>query len=188
SVPQAFVSQKIQYIKNLQKYIIEPKKLLEKVVDRFGFSKQKLDKSVQDVLNQKIQNLNKSKISINDILYFFRLSQQKIKYLESTSKSSFSNFFANKESHIIAINKLLKSYHYQEVLKRGFAITKNKNGDILSSITQIEKGKNVIVELQDGEFESYVLLEKNEILTSSDRGSKKSNIKKDDQNIQPQLI
>ncbi len=188
SVPQAFLSQKIQHIKNLQKYIIEPRKLLEKVVDRFSFSKQKLDKSVQDILNQKIQNLNKSKISINEILYFFRLSQQKINYLESTYKSSFFNFVANKESYTMAINKLLKSYHYKEVLKRGFAITKNKNGDILSSITQIKKGQNITVELQDGEFESYVLLEKNDIFISSARGSKKSNIKKDEKNIQPQLI
>ena len=55
------------------------------------------------------------------------------------------------------LGKLLKSGHYQEILKRGFALVKNERGDLVSSVKQLKAKEEITVEMSDGEFHSYVL-------------------------------
>ena len=52
-------------------------------------------------------------------------------------------------------HKLLKSNNHQEILKRGFALLKNQQGQIISSIEAIKKEEEILVEVSDGAVNLY---------------------------------
>lgn len=177
------LQQKEQNLINLQKYIIEPRKILERLQERLSFAENKLQNLFKNILENKLQKLAILAVSKNDISYFINLSQHKIQYLTDKISANFANFIKNQESNLLNLNKILKSQHYKEVLKRGFSLTKSENGEIISSINFVKKNHKVITELQDGEFESFIISDK-----KIDHNSKKSKLTESEKNIQPQLI
>ena len=71
-------------------------------------------------------------------------------------------------------HNLLKSNNHYEILKRGFALIKSKDGKLISSVKQFKNKDKIIVEMFDGKVESYV--------------SRAENNQNDQDNFQQKLI
>ena len=54
------------------------------------------------------------------------------------------------------VNALLESYSYERVLERGFALVTDVNARMISSIRQLEKGRDITVRLTDGLLDAEV--------------------------------
>ena len=91
----------------------------------------------------------------------FRLIEASSRYrdnlcmkLEIFKKTLSLNFVSmwldGKTRELNALTNLLRSYDYKNVLKRGFALVKDKNNKLLKSIKQIKSGQEVVVEMHDG--------------------------------------
>jgi exodeoxyribonuclease VII large subunit len=91
------------------------------------------------------------------ILSRIKIAQQKNEHLFSSIKSRLNSDLKIENNRLENLGKLLKSHHYNEVLKRGFAMIKDEKGQLISSISSLENKQKIITEVADGSFESYVL-------------------------------
>ncbi len=153
---RVFFDKKLQ-LENLQKHIINPAKALQHIAEKFDFTKQKLDSLIKNIFDKKQQKLNSRAVSLLPILHKINFAEQKIVTFSNSLKSSVAGFFRNAEIELENSGKLLKTGHYQEILKRGFALVKNERGALVSSVQRLKAKEEIIIEMSDGEFHSYVL-------------------------------
>lgn len=153
---RALADKKIQ-LENLQKHIIHPAKTLQHIIEKLNFTEQKLSGAITKIIEKNQQKINLTAISLLPILHKINFAEQKIITMAGSLKSSATAFFKNSEIELENLGKLLKSGHYQEILKRGFALIKNERGTLISSVQQIKIKEEIGIEMSDGEFHSYVL-------------------------------
>ncbi len=155
-VTRVFADKKMQ-LENLQKHIIHPAKTLQYIVEKLNFAEEKLIAAITKIIEKNQQKINSTTISLLPILHKINFAEQKIITMSGSLKSSAMAFFKNSEIELENLGKLLKSGHYQEILKRGFALIKNEKGALISSVQQIKIKEEISIEMSDGDFYSYVL-------------------------------
>ncbi len=150
-LPKSFLEQRFLHLKNLQRYITDPAKMLDQVGDRFLQVSKKLDFLVQNFFEKKTQKLASIQISKQLLLQKINLAAQKLEFtferLDSNSKNRLNKITVSLEN----LSKTLKSNHYHEILKRGFALVKNKNGELITAIAEVKKSEEIVIEMGDGE-------------------------------------
>jgi exodeoxyribonuclease VII large subunit len=154
---QNFVSDKIQHLKNLQKYVVDPARMLAQVVEKFLRLEKNFANCAAIFFEKKSQKLSAIQLSSSVILSRIKIAQQKNEHLFSSIKSRLNSDLKIENNRLENLGKLLKSHHYNEVLKRGFAMIKDEKGQLISSISSLENKQKIITEVADGSFESYVL-------------------------------
>lgn len=74
--------------------------------------------------------------------------------LELFKKTLSLNFITlwldGKTKELAALTSLLYSYDYKNVLKRGFALVRDEDNKLLKSIKELDKSKDIIIEMHDG--------------------------------------
>lgn len=150
-LPQSFLEQRLLHLKNLQRYITDPTKMLDQVRDRFFQTGKKLDFLVQNFFEKKSQKLASIQISKQLLVQKINLATQKLEFtferLDSNSKNRLNKITVSLEN----LAKILKSNHYHEILKRGFALVKNKNGELITAIAEVKNSEEIVIEMGDGE-------------------------------------
>ncbi len=128
-VPENFLNQNILRLKNLQRYLLDPRKIIEQISERL----RRLQIS-NELIFSKIDS-EKRKVSFA----FERINSR----LEQRIKENLTN--------LNSLGKILATNHYREILKRGFALIKNSSGEPLFSIEKVKIEQEIIVEMSDGE-------------------------------------
>jgi len=128
-VPENFLNQNILRLKNLQRYLLDPRKIIEQISERL----RRLQIS-NELIFSKIDS-EKRKVSFA----FERINSR----LEQRIKENLTN--------LNSLGKILATNHYREILKRGFALIKNSSGEPLFSIEKVKIEREIIVEMSDGE-------------------------------------
>lgn len=83
--------------------------------------------------------------------------QNKIELLFQNLKNNYNHRMADLENKIIMQAKLIDSYHYKQVLKRGYAIIKDSNNNrIIDSSNKLQKNQNINIEMHDGEIKAII--------------------------------
>lgn len=179
-LPKNILAEKMQHIKNLQKYIISPDKLLEQVKNHFIAVQKEFLGVCNSFISNKMHQLSSIQISKEAILNKIDLLQQKNTHFGDSLQINLRNSLKDKQNNLDNISKLLQSYHYHEVLKRGFSMVRDPKGNIISSMSQVKTKEIISVEISDGEFKSYVV--------DVDRDKNRQEINKKSEIIQPKLI
>lgn len=156
-----FLENKLQTLKNLAKYIVDPRIFLARVEENLLKSADKMHIFSKNLFEKKSAKLSSLIISNKIILYKINTDKEKILSCSKYLKSRLENFLRNSEIQIENLTKLLKSHNYHEILKRGFAVVKDKNNKLIHHISEIKEKSEISVELADGEFSAYVLENKN---------------------------
>ena len=175
-----FISERFYHLKNLQKYIVDPAKLLTQIHEKFLVTRRRLDLAVANLFEKKSQKLAALQISNAKIFHKIKIFEQKMEHGLSRAKSRIESELKFENSRLQNLGKLLKTQHYSEILKRGFAMVKNQKGELISSLSKIHPKEKIITELADGEFSSYVLELENKGLKASKPSDAKT--------IQPKFI
>ncbi|NBV05651.1 MAG: exodeoxyribonuclease VII large subunit [Proteobacteria bacterium] len=177
---QNFIAEKIQQLKNLQKYIVDPAKILLQMQQNFLAAVKRFDVATTNFFEKKSEKLSTIQVSSSVILHKIKMLEQKIQNDLLQVKSRLESDLKIRNLRLENLNKLLKTQHYGEILKRGFALIKNEKGQLISSIDKIKAKEKVTTQLADGEFSSYVLSLEN-------KGSNKKD-KNNSEIIQPKFI
>lgn len=180
-LPQNFLQEKFLHIKNLQRYIIDPAKIVDQMRQRFLSCDRRFEFLIKSFLEKNAQKLSSLTISNRAIFNQINLLEQKTTHLAQLLKSKIDGDLSYKKNNIENLGKLLKANHYHEILKKGFSLVKNQNGEVVSSSTKIKAKEKIFVEMFDGKIDAYVL----EISNSS---NKDENAKTVENPIQPTLI
>lgn len=124
---------------NLQSFYKESKSLL---INKIEISKLKTKENQKDLLRNIETQLNNKYIDMknrkNDIVSLFQLKMD-----------SFLNSFNITKTELKALSP-------KDVLQRGFSITRNKKGEIISSTKQVKKNELVEIDLYDGSISAKV--------------------------------
>lgn len=161
NLQKRFFENKAQQLKNLEKYIVDPRILLARIEENLAKRTEKMQIFSKNIFEKKSAKLTSLVISDKIILYKINSDSQKILYFSKHLKSRFENILKNSETKLENFAKLLKSNNYHEILKRGFAVIKDKNSHLITALSNIKAKSEIVVELSDGEFSAYVLENKN---------------------------
>ena len=175
-----FISEKNQHIKNLQKYIVDPAKIVDQMQERFLVIQKRFTLSVTNFFEKKSQKLANLQISNIEIFHKIKMLEQKMDHGLAQAKSRIESELKMESLRLQNLGKLLKTGHYSEILKRGFALVKNEKGELISSISKLHPKEKIITEIADGEFSSYVLSLENEGLIAKKESESET--------IQPKFI
>jgi len=147
---QNFILEKFEHLKNLQRYIVHPKQMLEQINDKMFEMEKKFIFLIKNFFSEKTEKLNS--IQISHQLIFSRIDSlsQKNEFMLERLKLSSQSKVKESKNHLENLAKLLKANHYQEILTRGFALLKNEKGDLISSIAEVKLAEVIIAEVSDG--------------------------------------
>lgn len=154
---EKYFSEQKKLLENLQKQIIHPANLLKIIGEKFELVAHKLNLSVKNIIDKNQRELDKKIISLLPILHKINLSNQKIDNLATRLELGLHNHIKNSQKTLQNLEKLLDAGHYQKILQRGFAMVKNAENKLISSVTSIKPKQEIVIEMNDGEFNSYVL-------------------------------
>jgi exodeoxyribonuclease VII large subunit len=156
-LPKNFLNEKIIHLKNLQKYIVDPATMLSQINDKFLFLLKKIDILTKNILDKNSQKLASKQISKQILIERFSNYEQKTDFALKQIKSTIANKIKNAQNNVLALEKLLKSNNYQEILRRGFVLLKNENGDLISSVSQIKINDKISAQMADGKVKAQVI-------------------------------
>ena len=63
----------------------------------------------------------------------------------------------NLENQLFTATKLLQNCDYKQVLKRGFALIKDANGNLITSLQNVKNKEIIEAEISDGKFSAVVV-------------------------------
>ncbi len=69
---------------------------------------------------------------------------------------SIQNLLKEKQQKMEMLARLLQSYHYKQILARGFALLRDENGRVIKSASLLLPGKNISIELADGNKDAVI--------------------------------
>lgn len=98
----------------------------------------------------KLDALSKSMPRLNEIInLFFEKLDDKTERLANAVKTYYTGY----ENKLEFLSKLLKSYSYTSILERGFSLTLDKKGNIISTGKQAEKTDSFFIKYSDKKVE-----------------------------------
>jgi exodeoxyribonuclease VII large subunit len=107
---------------------------------------------VQNFFEKKIQKLSSTQISTQLLFSKINMANQKIDFAFDRLKSISERHLKENSSKLENLSKLLKTNNYHEVLKRGFALVKKQNGNLISSIHDAKVDEEITLEMHDGKI------------------------------------
>jgi len=150
-LPRNYINENFSLLQKLQKYIIEPKVILEKMQDRFSLFGKKFEMLFARNLSDKTYQLQNLQISKNDLRNVVNISQRNLDHSAQRLESLLKMRIKEEQTALQNLTKNLQSNNYREILKRGFALVKNEKGDLISSSANLKMQKTVVIEMSDGE-------------------------------------
>jgi exodeoxyribonuclease VII large subunit len=85
---------------------------------------------------------------------------QKVDNLSVRFENSFPKLIKDKEQKLHYLSKLLESYSYKNVLKRGYAVIHGKGGKVIGASSDINAGDKLKIEFADGKKDVQALGER----------------------------
>lgn len=150
-LPENFFAEKFFHLKNLQRYIVDPAQILAQMNERFLMFGNKFNFLVRNFFDKKSEKIFLLQISSQLIFQKIRAENQKIEFMFERLKSSSETALKEAKVNFENLSKSLKSNHYREILRRGFALVKNEKGGLISSAVNVKIGEKISVEMFDGE-------------------------------------
>ncbi|MDA0781220.1 MAG: exodeoxyribonuclease VII large subunit [Rickettsiales bacterium] len=94
---------------------------------------------------------------------------QKLDNLAIRLENAFPKILKDKEQKIHFLGKLMESYSYKNVLKRGFAVVHSSGGKVISQATGVNAGDKLKIEFADGQADVQALGNKSKKTVVADK-------------------
>ncbi len=93
---------------------------------------------------------------LGEVNYLLDKSSEGLKSIALLIKDKVSNIFDRDTQNLLALKKLIHAHDPMRVVERGYSLTLNDKGKVISSIDDIENNENITTRLSDGEIISTV--------------------------------
>lgn len=146
-LPQNFLNQNFLRLKNLHRYLLDPRQIIDRMENRL----RRIQLNPQKIIENFSEKLARLRFGNADILTKISSCNQRLEFLSKRLESGVNQRLKEDLTKLNNLEKILANSHYREILKRGFALIKNSQGEPLLSIKKVESEKELIVEMSDGE-------------------------------------
>ncbi len=154
-LPRNFCKTAENELQKLQKYLVDPRQLIERISEKFFLFQKKLDILFNNIFAEKNYKLNALQITPNLILNKIENDQKDLERLAKTLEKTSDNLIKSRRENLENLSKLLRANNHQEILNRGFALLKNNKGQVLSTTLAIKNEEEILVEVSDGAVSLY---------------------------------
>jgi len=168
------VAVKLGKLESLAKSLIHPNNLIDTKLSRLGDLEYKIKSTLLDNIKNKEQKFVMFCSFISRPSNFIPLHLQKLQFLVTNLSQSAAAILKSGYDQIFLVEKLLISYDYKMVLKRGYALIKNSNQELISSIGEIKNNQIINIEMSDGETSAVTISGAKKLIKKSD--SNQSNL------------
>jgi exodeoxyribonuclease VII large subunit len=126
--------------------------IFSNLTQKIQYLQQQINGKMVNILQQKHTQLAKITIDKTKMLLFIENSNQKLINKQKQIAQKLVFYLEKQNSLLRKTKEILTSYHYDNVLKRGFAIVYNQKKQPITSIKTAQQEKNLIIKMQDGEI------------------------------------
>lgn len=155
-LPRNYINENFSLLQKLARYIVEPKIILEKMHERFSLFGKKFEMLFARNLEEKTYQLQNLQLSKKDLFHAVDISKKHLDYISQSMETLIKTRIKEDQVALQNLSKNLQSNNYREILKRGFALIKNKKGDLISTSALLKNQDEITVEMSDGEVELHV--------------------------------
>lgn len=159
---------KLSNLESLAKFIIHPNKLIDAKLSRLRDLEYKIRTAPINNIRNKEQKLAMLSSFISRPPSFIAEHLQKLQFLIKNLSQSASAILKSSLDQISLAEKLLVSYDYKAVLKRGYALIKNSKGELISSAHKIKNNQIITIEMSDGEANAVTISGSKQLIKKSD--------------------
>ncbi|MBL6665014.1 MAG: exodeoxyribonuclease VII large subunit [Rickettsiales bacterium] len=157
NIPQEIILEYRKKLESIEKFIQSPKQILDSVAERLNIYAKKFDLSVINFFESKVKMLLEIKFDNEKILNRIELSRQKIQFLDEKIIVFIKRGVEDCQVNLGNLSKILQHSSYDKILKRGFALIKDKNNNLVSSTSSVSNGDEVSIQLSDGSLGAKVI-------------------------------
>ncbi len=143
-------------LQNLKKYLIDPKIIIRSSQDRLSNILSKLDFISKNFYIRYTQKLALLTINSDFLNHKINLYQQKFSYLGKNLESRIIQLVEKLDDGLNNAAKLLINCNHTQILKRGFALIKDRNHQLITKVSDIKNKQVITVEMHDGEFDALI--------------------------------
>jgi exodeoxyribonuclease VII large subunit len=128
----------------------DPHRLLEMQSQRLDHTAHKLDSAFWRGLDQKAALAGRLGAQLRQPKDRVREAEQNLKFHSESLRRALDKLVRDADAHLRQEAKLLKSYSYEHVLARGYAVVRRENGTPVTDAAAARTGENVQLEFRDG--------------------------------------
>ena len=117
---------------------------------------------MQSVLNRQLTLARKHLVllsgnaSLQNPTQYIQQRRQATDHLRNRLISSYERTVSSKKQEFVSMTAKLDAMSPLKVLTRGYSMTQNQQGELISSVTQIQPGENIQVMLSDGMLSAII--------------------------------
>ena len=150
------ISSKERDLANISKNLIHPKSIIQQNEKKLQSLQNSIDLLIKNQLQHKEHDVKllEARLIKPDIL--LNNLSDKISFLFEDSKKTYLNELNKMHSKVLLASKLLDSYHYKKVLKRGYAIVRDESDNIICDITETAKDQKINIEMNSGKVKATI--------------------------------
>ena len=155
---QQIIADLKQQVLHLSKRLRNPNKELEEYAQKLDQLEIRLLKSIQyklSVSKEKTQSLN-TRFNNQNPLGHYSLQHKQIASHSSRLENALKRQIENKKLKFSSLAQRLDSISPLQTLQRGFSITKNQQGEIVSSCDQVSENDAINVQIKDGTLQGVI--------------------------------
>ncbi len=150
------LSEKSLKVDKLKSLLLNPSQYLLQINQKIDFYLDKITNLIINKLSYEQKNIASLKISKFQFEINLISAIANCNSLAKNLKIAYQQKIDYKSQNLSSIIKLLQNSDYKNILKRGFALIKNKQ-KIISSISEIKGGDNIELELSDGKLPARII-------------------------------
>jgi len=155
---QRLVDERRIRLEGLARGLIDPKRKLEEMGQRLDDWSERLPKALLNLARHRAAELAQISSRLGPALLMRRTAEQsrierdtlRLEQAAARLQTAWPRLIAERESKLSQLGQLLESYSYQQVLKRGFALVRDKSGHAVTSSEQTKPGDHWTVQFAEG--------------------------------------
>lgn len=155
-IPGEIILQYHEKLQKIAKFIQSPKRIINEASDRLASYVKKFDLSLINAFESKNRDLLKVKFDNQNLLNKFEMLQQRIVFLDDKINDFVKQNFTNCQNNLDNLAKILQNSSHEQILKRGFALVKDQENNLISSKSDLNFNDKISIQLYDGEVKAKI--------------------------------
>jgi exodeoxyribonuclease VII large subunit len=128
----------------------DPARAIEPLLQRLDDRAERLVASWQSYFDRRTGRVAEAAGKLRHPRDILQLAGQRLVHAAHRQQSAFRELFLRKEHRLAALGPALQHLSPKNVLRRGYALVQNAEGQIITNAGQAKKGENVRIEFHDG--------------------------------------
>lgn len=143
------ISHKKSHLDARTAHLTHPKQILENKAQTIDFLAEKLTNNLKQKIQNKGSSLQKIATNLTSPKFLIEQKKQNLHYLQEALGKASNRLLDEKKTKLSAQVRILESLSHEAVLKRGYALIYNKNGQLIRQSQDIQENEALEIRFKE---------------------------------------